>query len=82
MKSTFDNLSPKDKVLLVTFYETDTFNAFKRLLEAERLNIATQLVDVQADDVKTIARLQGRAEACKQLYLAIKDLYKKDKQKG
>jgi hypothetical protein len=81
MKSTFDQLGPKGKALLVDLYEHDSYSALKKLLELERLNIATQLVSVPADDVKNISRLQGRAEMCKQLHLAIKDLYKQEREK-
>lgn len=76
MKSIFDNLTKKEKDILAHFYGTEQHAVLKKLFEAERLNVATKLVDVPANDVVTIARLQGQAENCKQFYLGIKKFYK------
>ena len=81
MKSTFDQLGPKHKALLADMYETDAYEALKKLLEAERLNIATKLLQVPSADSVTIARMQGQAEMCKQLHLNLQNLYKQERKK-
>lgn len=87
MKSTFDLLSSGERELLANFYGTPTYEALKHLLELERLNSATKMLEVDPNDVVVIARHQGRADNCKQLHLGLKRNYKSQvkaekKQKG
>lgn len=77
MKSTVELLTTKERTALALWYDSDSYKAFKRLMELERVNIATKLIDVPADDTVMIARHQGRADACKQLHLTLKDNYTK-----
>lgn len=72
MRTTIELLTSKERELLAHFYDSETYKAQKKLLEAERVNTATKLLDVSADDVVTIARHQGRADMAKQLHLTLK----------
>lgn len=75
MKSMVDQLPPHERELLANWYDTPSYIAFKHLLEQERLNTATKLVDIDPKDVVAIARHQGRADNCKQLNLILKNNY-------
>lgn len=81
MKSTertIDQLTVDQRELLARFYDTPTYNALKHLLELERFNTATKLVDINPTDIVAVARHQGRADACKKLHLTIKANYKEN----
>lgn len=76
MKSTFEQLTPKKRELLARLYDSELYPVLKELLELERLNIATKLIDVPANDVITISKHQGRADFAKQLNLGLKRNFK------
>lgn len=76
MKSIFDQLTKKEKDALAHTYDTDGYKAIKRVLELERLNAASKLIDVPANEIAVVARIQGQAEMCKSLHIGIKKFYK------
>lgn len=78
MKSTAELLKEKDRALLVDLYEHEGFQALKRLIEAERINIATKCLNSTPE---TLTRLQGQAQALKELYQMVHDLYVKEMKK-
>ena len=69
-------LSSKDKLELAFIYELNEYRSLKKLLTNERLNISTKLLLIPADDVKTIADMQGQAKAFKYLNLLLKNISK------
>ncbi len=77
MISTIDKMSQNDKELLAGLYTSSYYVPLKKLLEVERSNTATKLLDVPPDDVVTIARHQGGAYMLKQLNLMLRDNSKK-----
>lgn len=77
-KSTLDFLTSAERTALALWYDTESYKAFKKLLQLERENTATKLVDINPTDVVSIARHQGRADNCKQLYIALKKNYEKN----
>ena len=80
MKSSFDYLTKADKELLAELFSTDYYKALKKLFDVDRTEIGKDLLDIPADQVKLIARLQGRAEALKEIPLALENLHKKKKE--
>lgn len=74
MSTVIDTLSGKEKQLLRALYETEHYNALKSLIEATRINIATQALD--AEDFGQLKFMQGQAYALKALHGKIKDFYK------
>jgi hypothetical protein len=80
MKSTpssvIDGMTPSDREALARLYDTPAYEALKRLLNAERLNTATKLVDIDPTDVVAIARHQGRADNCKRLHQTLRANYR------
>lgn len=81
MSTVFDTLSAKDKTLLIALYETEHYQALKRLIESTRLNIATLALD--AEDYPSLKHLQGQAYALKALHGQLKEAHdKSDKNKG
>lgn len=77
MKGTIDQLSQKEREALVHLYGTDSYQALKKLLEIERINIATKCLE--AKDFEQVKFLHGQEVALKELNLLLKDLYKKQK---
>lgn len=77
MKSTVELLSVKERTALALWYDTESYKALKHLLQEERLNICTKLLDVAPDDTAVIGRHQGRADGLKQLHLVLKQNYEK-----
>lgn len=69
---TIDQLSVKEKALLVDLYETDAYKALKKLMEAERFELAKSCLLIPADQLRYV---QGQAAALKQLHLHLKELY-------
>lgn len=76
MSSTIDQLSEPERTALALWYDTPSFKAYKKLLELERINLATKLVDVSPLDTVTISKHQGRADAYKQINLILAKNYK------
>ena len=76
MKSTVDLLSTKERELLARLYESELYAPLKKLLELERNNIASKLLEIPSDDVINISKQQGRAANCKELNLTLKDNFK------
>ena len=80
MKSTVEQLSPNQRQALVSFYETDTYKALKRLIELERLELAKDHVDVT--EIGQIRYLSGQAAGLKKLVKTLRQLYiQQDKKK-
>lgn len=78
MKSTLDQLSETERETLARLYDSELYKPLKKLLEIERLNIATKLVDIDPSDSINIAKQQGRAANCKELNLILKGNAKKE----
>jgi len=74
--STIAELSVGERKALALWYDTVSYKAFKKLMELERVNLATKLVEVLPTDIVTISKHQGRADAYKQLHLVLKKNYK------
>lgn len=70
-------LPDKLRAELATFYDSEGYRALKTLLEAERMEIAKDLLEEKDKD--TIIFLQGQAFKCKQIHQYIRDLAKTDK---
>lgn len=75
MKSTVEQLTPKDRKTLSTFYETDTYAALKRLCELERDELARDAIEQR--DIAEVRYMHGQAMSLKKLFQTIKDLNKK-----
>lgn len=75
MKSMVELLNTQERKALALWYDTESYRALKKLLELERNNIATKLVDIDPTDVVSISRQQGRADALKQMHLTFKKNY-------
>lgn len=73
MKSTVELLNKKDRELLALFYDTDTYNALKKLCELERLELAKDAITQR--DITEVRHLAGQAESLKKLFGTIKDIY-------
>mgnify|MGYP001583611519 CR=1 FL=1 len=74
-------MSSKDKQLLLALYETEHYQALKRLIESTRLNIATLALD--AEDFGSLKNLQGQAYSLEKLHGELKEFHKKsDKSKS
>jgi hypothetical protein len=58
MASLSSKLSPKDKVALATFYETETYGSLKRLLKLAQANCAQGALN--ALDFNQVKWLQGQ----------------------
>ncbi len=82
MVSTIEKLSEKEKELLASLFGGQSYAALKKLLETERVNTATKLLDVAADDVVSIARHQGRADFAKQLHITLKKNHQRMSKEG
>jgi hypothetical protein len=68
-------LKPNIRQDLATLYDRPEYKALKFLLEDERVEIAKKLIIWPADDTIGIAKLQGQAEALKQLHRQLKDIH-------
>lgn len=77
MKSTVEQLTTQERTALALFYDTPAYKAIKRLLELERLNIATKLLLLNPSiEGHFISKHQGRAEMAKDINLMIRDNYR------
>lgn len=74
MKSTVEQLTPKDRKLLALFYETDTYASLKRLCELERVQLAKDAIDLR--DIADVRYYSGQAASLKKLFGTLKDNYK------
>lgn len=77
MKSTVDQLSTKDRALLAAFYGTDTYEALKKLVAAERVLLAQDAID--QTDILQVRYLSGQSISLKKLFGTLKVLYKPEK---
>ena len=71
-------LTDKERLQIIAFYETDTFKAFKKLLDEMRLNIAKNTAEMTTTPDAAYGDLrfmQGEAKSLKDLYNTIKDMY-------
>jgi hypothetical protein len=74
-----DKLTDKERLMLVGFYETDTFKVLKKLLEEMRLNIAkntTEMTTTPDAAYGDLRFMQGEAKSLKDLYRILRELYK------
>lgn len=69
-------LGKKDKEALAHLYETEQYFSFKKFLDIECTNIGKRLLLAPAADAVVISRLQGQADAMKQLHLQLKAFHK------
>lgn len=70
-KGTIDELLQSEREVLANWYDTPSYLALKKLLNLERVNIASKLVDIDPTQIVAVARHQGRADVCKQLHLTL-----------
>lgn len=77
MKGIVEQLSKGEREALVRLYGTDSYQALKKLLEMERINIATKCLEAQ--DFEQVRFLYGQEVALKELNLLLKSLYKEKK---
>lgn len=74
MKSTLDQLSPKDKEDLALLYDSDGYQALKKLNKLEQIGLgADALMATTMEDVKY---LKGRSYQWKVIIQIIRDIYK------
>ena len=81
MKSTVEQLTPAERKALVLFYETPAYQALRRLIDIERLELAKDHVDLT--EILQVRYLSGQVASLKKLAGTLQELYKDDKkQKG
>lgn len=84
-KSSWESLTKQEATLLIQLYDTEAYKALKKLLEAERLNIAKLCAELSGMDpgqiVMNLKYLQGQAYALKQIHKIVKEQYQLDKKK-
>lgn len=74
MKSTVEQLSPKDRKALALFYQTDAYNALVHFAELE---ITTLGVDALSQtEITQVHYLRGRAAWAKELCILIRKISK------
>lgn len=74
MKSTVEQLTPKDRKALALFYETDAYNALKRFAELE---VSALGVDALSQtEITQVHYLRGRATWASELCKLIREIYK------
>lgn len=74
MKSTLGAISAKDKEALALLYDTEGFQALKRLLQAEINHFAKDAL--QAPSMEVLAEYKGQAKFAKDLPVAIQTIYR------
>ena len=70
MKSTIDHLTPKELLALAHFYDTEAYTALRKLIDAERLELAKS--HVEQTDIMQIRHLSGQSTALKKLINTLK----------
>ena len=69
-------LSKTEKEILRDWFESESYQVFKRVLDMRRLSIAQSLLT--DSDEKLIIRKQGQAEECKNLHQYFKNIHSKN----
>lgn len=79
MSQTTDKLTDKDKLLLVSLYETDSYKALDKLVSATTMSLADRCLNLQGD-IENLRFLQGQAKSLRDLLDVIHELYKKQQE--
>lgn len=74
MKSTVEQLSPKDKKALALFYETDAYSALKHFAELEITALGVDAL-IQTE-ITQVHYLRGRASWANELCILIRKISK------
>lgn len=74
MKSTVEQLSPADRKALALWYDSNSYNAFRRLIDIERIELAKDAID--QIDIKQVRYISGQAASLKRLVGTLRQIYK------
>lgn len=72
MKSVIEQLTPAEKKLLALFYNTPTYNAVKKIIEIERLELAKD--SLEQLDIGQVRWLNGGATKLRGLLTTIANI--------
>jgi hypothetical protein len=80
MKSVTEQLSQSEQKLLALFYGTPTYNAVKKLIDIERLELAKDAIEQL--EIGQVRWMNGGSTKLKGLLLTIKELNKTHEKKS
>lgn len=74
MKSVIDQLKPADRKTLALFYESQVFEALRKLIDLERLSLAKDAIE--QTEIGNVRYLNGGAVSLKKLIYTVKEISK------